>query len=137
MTISPEDRAAWLAATAKVDEIEAVRAALLAPTRDDYDAAREALAEVEERTGEPVCTCEACAEPVFEGDPWFGGETPLCGKCAPTYADLLNANELSGFVTLGDDGDYRPMTADEARAIYDLHIAAGGQPSDSMAWVSE
>ena len=80
-----------------------------------------------------VATCEACAKPICVGDKMLGGETPLCGNCAPTYADLINAGELSGFVRLTDDGDYEPMTVEQAREIYDAHIAAGGGPKDSMA----
>lgn len=124
---TPEERAAWKRASEQLQAIEAWRRQRLEPTDAAHQSALEAMALAEERIGEPICVCEACAEPVFEGEPWLAGETPLCGTCAPTYADLLREPEL--FVN-SEDG---VMAADEAKAIYDDHIASGGMPSDSMA----
>lgn len=127
--VSKEDREAWKAASDRLACVDAERAVVLRPTNAEHAAALEALALVEERLGEPWCVCEACANPVFPGEPYLGGDTPLCGECAPTYAVLLT--EPESFVN--DDGD--PMSPLEARAEYDKHISAGGQATDSMATV--
>lgn len=125
--ITPKDRAAWRAANAEVEAIEIERLLLLAPTDERLWKAQNRLAKIEERTGELRCICEACGEPVFEGEPMTGGDTPLCGACAPTYADMLEAPEYF------ENANGEPMSAAEARALYEAHIAAGGKPTDSMA----
>jgi hypothetical protein len=128
--ITAEDRAAFVAANAELEQVEAMRSALLEPTERAFMDATEKLANITERVGEPVCWCESCGEPVFEGETYLGGDTPLCGRngCAPTFADLLNWNE-SGFIGPDDE----PLTIEQRRAIYDAHIADGGKPEDSMA----
>lgn len=121
------DRKTWLEAANMVEAIDAEREALLAPTRERYREAQARLDEAEERCGGYVCTCEACGRPVFEGEPHLGGETPLCGECAPTYADLLEAD--APFV----DAEGELLTPEARQSQYDAHIAAGGAPTDSMA----
>jgi hypothetical protein len=127
MPVTAEDRAAWKAAEAGVIVIEAERATLLEPTNERFDAAKAQLDEIEERTGMPT-TCEGCGEPIFPGDKHMPGDDgDLCYGCAPTYADLLTS---PGSFTNADE---LPMTPDQARALYDAHIAGGGKPEDSMA----
>lgn len=128
---TPEQRAAWQAAETALAAINDERAALLRPTEQRHAAAQLRLAKIEDEIGEPFCTCEGCGEPVFAGEPWLRGETPLCGTCAPTYAELLGS-AADSFV--GPDGE--PMSAAQRRALYDAHIAAGGLPTDSMAEVA-
>jgi len=73
--------------------------------------------------------CLACDGTIHPGDRYFpdaSGEV-MCAGCSPTYQELIDAPE--GFV----DGDEEPRTPDECRAEYDAHIAAGGEPSDTMA----
>jgi hypothetical protein len=74
--------------------------------------------------------CLACAEPIAPDAPTYpdvnGG--CLCAACAPTYAALLGGDEA--FV---DMDTLEPMSADQRRAVYDAHIAAGGSAEDSMA----
>lgn len=123
--ISPDDRAAWIAANSALTKHEEDHHAIFA----ECDHLREEVLLVEERTGEPVATCESCVQPIFVGDRMLGGETPLCGECAPTYEELLTSPE--GFV----DAEGDPLTAEAARDWYDQHIAAGGKPDDSMAEV--
>ena len=130
-TITEADRQAWREANRAVEAIEAERQKLLAPTQARYAAAKVALSEIEDRLGGVVVCCEGCGGPVFEGEPYLGGETPLCRDCAPTCADLLDSQE--NFVDFDEDGDEIPMTAERARAICDAHLAAGGQLTDSMA----
>lgn len=77
-----------------------------------------------------IATCEACGHAIQEGEAYLpSAATPLCAACAPTYQSLID--EPEGFVD--DDGD--PLTPEAARALYDAHIAAGGQPTDSIAEV--
>lgn len=122
-----EQRAAWKTADAALSTINAEREALLEPTRERHDAALARLAEAEELIGEPVATCEGCAEPIFEGEPMCSGDTPTCLECSPTYAALLDPD--AGFTGADDE----PLTIEACRALYDGHIAAGGLPTDSMA----
>jgi len=132
-TVTDEDRKSYLAACEGLAAIEREREALVEPTRARWEAAKAAVDEVVEIHGEPICCCEACGVPVFEGEPYLGGETPLCGPCAPTYCDLVVDSELLGFVMPGPDDDWVPMTVEYARALYDSHLAAGGLATDSMA----
>lgn len=129
MTTTAEQRAAYVAAKAKLDEIESQRAELLKPTDAAYLAAAEAVELALEACGDLVATCESCSEPIFVGDRMLGGETPLCDTCAPTYDRLLSEPEYFC------DSEGVPLTGDAARALYDAHIAAGGRPEDSMAEV--
>lgn len=77
-----------------------------------------------------IATCEACGKHIQEGEPYlWGPETNLCGECAPTYKALID--ELEGFV----NADGEQLTAEQCRAWYEEHIAAGGKPTDSMATV--
>jgi hypothetical protein len=127
---SPEDRGAYKAAFDEICRIEQIREQLVAPTNDIFDAAKRRLEDVVERTGEPVCTCEACGMPVFEGELGFPGpETDLCGACAPTYEELLSTPD--SFV----DADGDPLGAERSIAWFEEHIAGGGKPTDSMARV--
>lgn len=72
--------------------------------------------------------CVACAEPVFDGEPYhIGADEIQCAECAPTYADMLR--EPENFVTFSTG---EPMTHDEAQAVVDDHLAAGGSLEDKM-----
>jgi hypothetical protein len=121
-------REAWKTAKAELDAIEAERAALVAPTDDRYHAAMQRLDDVETDCGTFIGHCE-CGEPIFEGDRYHrGSDVYLCEPCAPAYADMLAHPESFA----GSDDDGQPMTADEAKAIVDAHVAGGGSVEDKM-----
>lgn len=121
----------WLQARSELDAIEKERDALLEPTNDGYEAAREKLALVEDECGELIGRCEGCESPVFDGDKYFPcvDIVILCEACAPTYDMLLIERDF--FV----DSDEEPLSPERCREIFDAHIAAGGKPDDSMARV--
>lgn len=121
-------RAAWTAAKAALDAVEAERAALLKPTDERYLTAIEAVEDAEDAC-QPVSRCEGCGEPIFVGDLMLAGETDLCGDCSPTIEDLLKNPESFA------DAEGEPLTAAAAKAWFDQHIAVGGKPTDSMATV--
>lgn len=79
--------------------------------------------------GAEVQTCSGCMGPIFDDDPRSrtSDDADLCVQCAPTYEDIRNNPEW--FVNA--DGD--PMSGDEANALCDAHIAAGGSLSDTTA----
>ena len=79
----------WKRAKAEVEAIQKERDALLAPTKERYDAARDRLEMIEDECPEIIGRCEGCSEPIFDGEPHSGGDDPLCEECAPTYADML------------------------------------------------
>lgn len=71
--------------------------------------------------------CESCSKPIYDGDSYHtGADVDLCADCAPDYADLLASYEHF----TGTEGE--PLTQDEAKEIYDAHIAAGGSPNDKI-----
>jgi hypothetical protein len=137
------DKEAWKAARKALNEIEAERGALTAPLREEfaarikelldpteerYRAAAEHFDQVQGKTGEPLGHCEGCDEPIFEGEPYHAGDDifGLCAACAPTYEDVLaNPENFKG-------ADDEPMTAEEAKAIFDEHIGGGGAPTDKL-----
>lgn len=116
----------WKAAKAEVEAIQKERGALLEPTNERYDAACERLEQVEESCPELVGHCEGCSEPIWEGDRYQSGDVYLCEKCAPSYADML-ADPASFY-----NSDDEEMSADQAKAICDAHLAAGGSLDDKM-----
>lgn len=73
--------------------------------------------------------CDGCGAVMPAGTPSYpcseGGY--LCKSCSPTYQDLLDHPDL--FMNADD----APMSAAEAKAIADAHVAAGGALADSMA----
>ncbi|MBP0439615.1 hypothetical protein [Tianweitania sediminis] len=72
------------------------------------------------------CTC--CGGWIRKGHLYFReSEGALCEPCAPIFKQLLDEDD--SFTNA--DGD--PLSAEERRAWFDGHIAAGGQPTDSMA----
>lgn len=74
-------------------------------------------------------SCLACAEPIADGEATYPDMSgTLCAACSPTYAMLLGDD-----FAFADLGTGEPLPADERRAIYDAHLAAGGKPDDSMA----
>jgi len=97
--------------------------------RQRYRFARQVSDEIEKRRGESIGPCEACGGPIFEDENWYRGPTIVCEECAPTIGMLLTDNE--GFVDLVDEEPLGPI---KCRALYDAHIAAGGKPTDSMAY---
>lgn len=120
----------WREASALVDQIDDERTKLLEPTEQRWIAALDALEAVNaECNGHDHLRCDGCSAPIFEDDAYFGGNSPLCETCSPTYQDLLGDHEA--FI----DGDGNPATPEQCRAWYDEHIAAGGAPTDSMARV--
>lgn len=130
MTVTEADRSAWMAAWETLNKLSEARAEALAPTDDAYSAVEALIGKLQEKLGEPICVCEACGQPVFEGEPMFGGPTPTCGTCAPTFEELISSPE--GFV----DAEEEPLGRDRCQAWFEEHIAAGGKPTDSMATVS-
>ena len=124
-------REAWKAAYAALSAIEKEREALLAPTDAIYAAAQAELAEIEEKTGNWLGNCVACAEPVFEGEPYHhGAEEIQCQECAPTYQDMLTSPQF--FVSFETDDH---MTPEQAKEVVDAHVAAGGLLTDKMVSV--
>jgi hypothetical protein len=119
----------WKAAKAEVEAIEKERDALLAPTKERYDTARDRLEEIEEDCGELRGRCEGCSEPIFEGDRYsydrMGGVI-LCEDCSPTWRDLLR--EPESFY----DGEDVYYTTETANAAADAHVAAGGSLDDKI-----
>lgn len=122
-------KADWQAAKAAVVEIEKEREALLATTKDRYDAACDHLELIEEACPERVGRCEGCAEPIWQGDRYAYDSTNavwLCEPCAPEWGEMLENPDH--FV--GHDGEY--LTAEQAKAMVDAHLAAGGKLTDKM-----
>lgn len=119
----------WKRAKAEVDAIEKERAALLAPTMERYDAARDRLEIIEDECGELLDRCEGCSEPIFEGDRYsydrMGG-VRMCEDCSPNWHDLLRDPE--NFY----DGNDVYYTAETAKAAADAHVAAGGSLDDKI-----
>lgn len=117
----------WRRAKAEVVGIEAERAELVAHTDDRYRSAYVRLEEIEDECPEIVAKCEGCSEPIFSDEPYCGGDTQLCLKCAPTYADLLaNPDHF-------ENNEGYPMPVAKAKAICDAHVASGGSLEDSIA----
>ncbi|MBB3947091.1 hypothetical protein GGQ73_003055 [Rhizobium skierniewicense] len=120
----------WADAQANVDELEEQRYELIRHTEQEYLAALDALDAVDKELGEVECLrCEACRAPIFEGDLYHGGDTPMCFECAPTYQSLIDEPEM--FV----DEDLEHADPDRLRAEYDAHIAKGGSPDDKLVAV--
>lgn len=122
----------WKAAKAALDAIEAERDALIDPIKmrfkDRIDAAETALELIEAHTGEYFSTCEGCLEPIFDGDKSHAGsDSRMCEECAPAWADMLSSPEHFEDTETGD-----PMTPDQAKALCDAHVAAGGSLNDKM-----
>ncbi|MCX5571449.1 hypothetical protein [Kaistia nematophila] len=73
--------------------------------------------------------CMVCEKQLQKGDRYFPDVNGTqCEECAPTYQQMID--EPLGHVYL-DDGEQR--AAEDCRAQFDAHIAAGGKPTDSMA----
>lgn len=120
----------WREASALVDQIDDERTKLLEPTEQRWLAALDAVQKIDDECSKyDHLRCDACLAPIFEDDPYFGGNSFLCETCSPTYQDLLDDHEA--FI----DGDGNPATPEQCRQWYDEHIAAGGAPTDSMARV--
>jgi formylmethanofuran dehydrogenase subunit E len=126
--ITTEIREQYKALRAKADE--AYDAA--EPQRQALKDAEKPWLDIEEQIdiltdGFDIEVCEGCGEPIFEGDKTHStGDGQLCAGCSPTYAEMLAEH---GMFTLNDE----PMTAEQAKAICDAHVAAGGSLDDSMA----
>lgn len=124
---------AWKAAKAELDAIEAERDALmkqaLEPTRERWEAAQAELDRIEDESPERVGACEGCLEQIWEGEPYsYDNVNSLyfCERCSPSYADMLA--EPHTF----HDADGEPLTPEQAKAIVDKHVAAGGSLNDKM-----
>jgi hypothetical protein len=119
----------WKAAKAAVEAIEKEREALLAPTKERYDAACDRLEMIEDECPERIGRCEGCDEPIWEGDRYACGNEDciyLCEDCAPSWGDML-ANPDQFY---DDEGEYH--TAETVKAAVDAHLAAGGSLEDKM-----
>lgn len=117
----------WKQARAELDAIIDEREALLAPTKERYDAALENIDLIEAELGDHIGCCEGCSHPIFEGDRYHNAsDVYLCEACAPSFADMVERPEH--FLNADDE----PMTAEEADAAAQAHIAAGGSLSDKM-----
>lgn len=122
-------KAEWKAAKAEVEAIEKEREALLAPTKERYDAARDRLELIEEELPEFVGRCEGCTEPIWEGERYAydsEGGVFMCEECAPSWGDMLKNPEHF----YDAEGEYH--TAETARAAVDAYLAAGGSLDDKM-----
>lgn len=114
-------------AQAKVGALEEQRYELIRHTEQEYLAALDVLNAVDKELGDAECLrCEACRAPIFEGDLYHGGETPMCFECAPTYESLIDGTE-SFINSVLDAAD-----PDKLRAEYNAHIAKGGSPDDKL-----
>ena len=72
--------------------------------------------------GGDAVTCEACMDPIFDGDEHsVGTDGWLCIKCTHTYQEMLDGP--SQFF----DADGDPLTHERAKTICDEHVAAGGK----------
>ncbi len=120
----------WREASALVNQIDEERMKLLEPTEKRWHAALDTLQCLNDQCqAHDHIRCEACEAPIFEGEPYLGGDTPLCEICAPPYQALIDEPDF--FV----DGDGNPATPEQCREWFDAHIAAGGSPTDSMSRV--
>ena len=123
-------REKWKSAKRKVEEIETLRAKLVAHTDTDYRQAQDRLEEIEEDYGSVVARCDGCYEPIFDGEPYHSdaeGDAYTCSECSPTYKDILDSPE--SFL----DAEGELMTPASAKEFVDRHIATGGFISDSLA----
>jgi hypothetical protein len=72
--------------------------------------------------------CVLCAKMIREGERYHSGcDDIACEDCAPVWADMLA--EPESFRDLETD---EPLTAEQARARVDAHLAAGGSVTDKM-----
>lgn len=127
--ITTEIREQYKALKAKADEAWAAAA----PQRHALKAAEQPYLEIMEHIdelvdGAGIQTCEGCGDPIFESDKTHStGDGQLCVGCSPRYRDMLD--DPSSFW----GADEETMTAEQAKAICDAHVAAGGSLDDSMA----
>jgi len=134
-----DQRKEWIEAYRMLDAIRAereavIKAALAAAGDLDqrYRAAIERMEEIADALPEHHGDCLGCSAPIFEGDaysPDVSGDI-LCEECSPTYADMVASP--GHFMHVDDEGEDAPMTAEQARAIADAHVAAGGSLDDKM-----
>ncbi|KIP99102.1 hypothetical protein RU07_20785 [Agrobacterium tumefaciens] len=117
----------WADAQAIVDALDEQRYELVRQTEKEYLAALDALDAVDKELGDVECLrCKGCRAPIFEGDLYHGGDTPMCLECAPTYQSLIDEPEMF----LDEERDH--ADPDRLRAEYDAHLAAGGSPDDKL-----
>lgn len=122
-------KAEWMAAKAEVEAIEKERDALLATTKERYDAACDRLELIEEDCPELVGRCEGCMKPIWHGERYHSDPENgivLDEECAPSWADMLANPEHFR----DDEGDN--MTPEVAKTLVDAHLAAGGSLDDKM-----
>lgn len=121
----------WAEANERVELLDKQRYQLVEHTQQEWlEAQTEFQAVVDECLEEDATLCEACAAPIFPGDEYHAGVTPLCFECAPTYQSLVDEPEM--FVELVDES---PSEPEGLRATFEAHIAAGGNPDDKMVEV--
>lgn len=121
-------KADWKAANAALAAVEKERAALLAPTKERYDAARDRLKKIEDECGNLLGTCVGCSDPIFEGDEYHSGpDEIMCRECAPTWRDMQSGDW--GFV---DMQTLDPLTPEQIRDRVAAHLAKGGSLDDKM-----
>ncbi len=121
----------WAEANERVELLDKQRYRLVEHTQQEWlEAQTEFQDSVEECLKADALICEACAAPIFPGDRYHVGPSPLCFECAPTYQSLIHEPDI--FV---DRIDQNPSNPGELRAAYDAHITAGGSPDDKMVEV--
>ncbi|UXS01128.1 hypothetical protein [Agrobacterium tumefaciens] len=126
-------RKRWAEANERVELLDKQRYQLLAHTEQEWLEAQTAFQKVvDECVNGDAFLCTACDTPIFPGDQFHAGATPLCYECAPTFQSMLNEPEL--FVDLINE---KPSSPEDLRAAFDAHIAAGGSPDDKMVEVYE
>lgn len=75
-----------------------------------------------------ISSCEACGEPILDGEKYSASDCIyLCEACAPTWREMLEHPEGFENTETGEQ-----MTAAEAKAFCDGHIARGGSLDDKM-----
>lgn len=127
---------AWKEAKAEFETIDAERDDLMMAAaetiRERWEAAQAKLDKIEAESPERIGTCEGCLEHIWKGDLHsYDSVNSLyfCERCSPTYGQMLA--EPWSF----HDNDGEPLSPEQARAIVDAHVAAGGALYDKMVSV--
>jgi len=119
----------WKLLRAELRELQEHRRALLAPTQAAYDRLEERLDEISDGKGW-VRECSGCSKPICDLDPvcrcYDDGD--LCLECAPSYQDIIDSS--GDFINYEDE----PMTPEQAQALVQQHIDAGGTRSDKLVF---
>lgn len=130
-------RAEWRAARDELKAVEKARDALVAPIRKRLDDARDRVDAIEAEAGGLTGVCEACENPIFEGEPYSYSSIDglhFCYECTPTVEEMLLHPD--SFVASEDEyGEFTYHTAETARAWADKHVADGGAMTDKLGLI--